>query len=80
MSISCGANRSFNQIIMINQPVNQTKLNPTSVMINGPKFRLLNRKLDPKIPLEVPYFVKTPDDAILSHGRNIIIKDCIFYK
>lgn len=80
MSISCGANRRFDQILMLNQPVNKTSANPISVMVNGPKFRLLNKNRDPNKPLEVPYFAKAPDDAVLTHGRNIIIKDCIFYK
>jgi len=34
-------------------------------MINGPKFRLINKKFDPKRPLEVPYFIKAPDDAVM---------------
>ena len=49
-------------------------------MVNGPKFRSLQKTFDKKKPIDVPYFMKLSDDANVIPGRNAIIKDPLFYK
>lgn len=50
--------------------------------VNGPKYKDLMKVSSLKSQnyiLEVPYFAKLPNDAVVSHSRNSNIKDQLFY-
>lgn len=74
-SITVSSNRRFDQFCLINSPQSPTHFNNNAIYVNGPAFksRITNGSLD------VPFFVKLPNDAKVSHARNAIIKNELFY-
>lgn len=78
MSIEVQPNRKFDQFLFINQPINPSRNNPNSIMVNGPKFNKLLR-VDNSKPIEMPLYQKNQDDAVASHCRNSFIKEQLFY-
>ena len=85
-SISLSANRKFTQFAMINQPDDpnptQDNTNQVSYYVNGPYFKAKASDDDEEAENtdhSVPFYQKFPNDAIVAHGRNAIIKDQLFY-
>lgn len=62
---------------MINQPDDPNPRNQVSYYVNGPYFKA--KASDDEDDHSVPYYQKFPNDAIVAHGRNAIIKDQLFY-
>lgn len=74
--------RNFQQIAILNLPVDKDEYNITSFYVHGPKFReaLNDTVLKTKNYLiDVPFFRKLPSDATYRHSRNHNIKDQLFY-
>ena len=77
-NISLSANRNFSQIALINQPSIGAigKVRP-SYYLNGVKFK--KSKDGEAEVLEVPFHKSFKDTSRITHGRNAIIKNEMFY-
>ena len=79
-NISLSTNRNFSQVALINQPSAGAigKCLP-SFYLNGVKFKDPTKKTLEVKDLVVPYHRTFKDYFRITHGRNAIIKDEIFY-
>lgn len=74
--------RNFQQIAILNLPVDRDEYNVTSFYVHGPKWKeaLNDANLKQKNYLiDVPYHKQLPSDATYRHSRNHNIKDQLFY-
>ena len=82
-SITVSANRKFDQFCLINSPKNPSHTNGNGVYVNGPAFKAKNtddhNHNHNQEAQDVPYFAKLPNGAMISHTRNAIIKNELFY-
>jgi hypothetical protein len=77
------SNRKFDQIVILNQPVDKLEYNYNSLYIHGTKFKhLVNMKaLNEKgnFILEQPLFKPLNPEAFYRISRNANIKDQVYY-
>lgn len=76
------SSRKFDQIALLNQPVDREEYNQTVYYVHGTKYReLINiEAIERKSNILEPALTKKiPDDAIVRHTRNQNIKDQLFY-
>ena len=94
-SITVSTNRSFNQFMIINNPVKKIKNCFNTVYVNGSLFQAkedaanrtanaINPNVSQKVrSFEVPLYQKLPskpDGIIIRAGRNNFVKDEMFYE
>lgn len=74
--------RRFDQIAMLNYPVDRTEYPHTTYYVHGSKFKhMINIEVleKRKYLLEVPLVKLLPSEAVVRHSRNQNIKDQLFY-
>ena len=77
-NIEVSSNRTFDQFAIINAPRESGLNQQTTYYVNGSSYKEKNLE-DGQDELEVPYYVKMPNDCTISHGRNSYIKNELYY-
>ena len=75
INISVSTNREFDLFSIINTPLESVDGDQSNFMMNGPAFK----KQLPEGQFDMPLFLKLPDGARITHGRNANIKTDLFY-
>ena len=75
INISVSTNRDFDLFSIINTPLLSVDGDQSNFMMNGPAFK----KQLPEGKFDMPLFIKLPDGARITHGRNANMKTNLFY-
>ena len=81
-NITVATNRRFDQIALLNTPIEPDEFSTSTYYVHGNKFKDLLRIQNLKASnyvCDVPYFHKLAQDAVVRHSRNGAIKDQLYY-